>query len=602
MKKVVLSALLCCPFWLSAQTKLSLTDLSDFNLKSKNWSIVGDVTASLTQKNSITAKPGTGVLLCTHENQSEYGEKFDLLTKEEYGDMDLSLDFMLGKGSNSGIYLQGRYEIQLFDSWGVTNPKYYDCGGIYQRRDISKPDGQNQYEGYAPRYNAYKAPGLWNRMEISFQAPRFDASGKKTANAKILFVKLNGLLIHENVELSGPTGGPLEENEVAAGPLRIQGDHGSVAFRNIEINNFNKKPGSVSDLNYKVYYGSHMHDADLSKVKIDAQGKTNEITWEVTSEPNNYVFVISGKYNAPEDGDYTFQTQLGGHSYLKIDGKEVLPNVWMREGSRTVTVPLKKGEHSIEIFNNKRDNWIKPALGFWSSGPGFRSTPHHAVSSVIASKPQDPIIVSATTNTNLRSFMDWKKKENDKNFRVVHAISVGTPEGIHYTYDLDKGAIIQAWKGNFLDTTPMWDDRGDGSSKPLGSITLFDHDLVLNLAGKNTWQADTLGTSYRPLGYDLDENDQPTFNYKIGGQKVTDKIRLAEDKFFTRVIKVENGSALVARVASGEKIEKLETDVYSIDDKKYIIKIVQGAEATILNGKDLVVKPVNNEVKYAIIF
>jgi hypothetical protein len=601
MKKIISCALIFCPFLNWAQTSIPLADLSPFKLESNNWSIVGDVMSSTTEKNTLLSSPGTGVLICKHDSK-EWGTKYDLFTKEEYGDMDLSLEFMLGEGSNSGIYLQSRYEIQLFDSWGVKNPKYYDCGGIYQRRDISKPDGQNQYEGYAPRYNAYKAPGLWNSMEISYQAPRFDAAGKKTSNAKILFVKLNGLLIHENVELSGPTGGPIEENEVAKAPLRIQGDHGSVAFRNIVINNFDRKASTVSDLTYKAYYGSHMHDADLSKVKIDAQGKASDITWEVSKEQNNYVFYINGKYNAPETGDYTFTTQLGGHSYLKIDGKEVLDNRWMRSGDRSVTINLTKGEHTFEIFNNKRDGWIKPALGFWSAGPGFRMTPHHSAGSVIASKPTDPIIVYAKTNTNLRSFMDWKKKPEDANFRAVHAISVGSPENIHYTYDLDKGAIMQAWKGDFLDTTPMWDDRGDGSSRPLGSLTLFNHDLLLNPQGQSAWKLDTTGTGYRPLGYDLDENDLPTFNYSIAGQKVSDKIRIVDGKFLDREVKISNGSNLVARIASGDVVERIAPNLYAVDGKKYFIKLEKGSEAVILNKSELLVRPSDNTVKYAIIF
>lgn len=590
MKKIILCLLWWVP--LAAQSQIPLNDLSAFKVNSNNWRIVGDVSAPLNEKNTLETKPGTGILTCKHDSK-EYGEKFDIFTKDAFGDMDLSLDFMLGVGSNSGIYLQGRYEIQLYDSWGVKNPKYSDIGGIYQRRD---PKTQAQYEGYAPRFNAYKAPGLWNRMEISFQAPRFDAQGKKTANAKFLYVKLNGLLIHENVELSGPTGGPIEENEVAMAALRFQGDHGSVAFRNINITHFNKKPGTVSQLTYKSYYGSHMHDADLSKVKIDAQGKADEITWEVSKDQNNYVFLINGIYTAPEDGEYTFSTQLGGHSYLKIDDKIVQPNVWMRGGDRSVTLPLTKGDHKFEIFNNKRDNWIKPALGFWSSGPGFRQTPHHSAGSVIASKPQDPILVKAETPTILRSFMDW-----DKKFRVVHAVSVGSPEGLHYTYDLDKGAIMQAWKGDFLDATPMWDDRGDGSSRPLGSLTLFNHDLLLNKASATSW-ADTAGTGYRPLGYQLDGNDLPTFLYQIAGSKIEDKIRIIDGKYLDREIKIAPGQELLARVANGSVVEQMDKNLFAIDGKKYLIRIEKGSDATIRNGNELVLKPQNQVIHYSIIF
>jgi hypothetical protein len=100
--------------------------------------------------------------------------------------------------------------------------------------------GMEGYEGYAPRQNASRAPGLWQHLKIFFQAPRFDAAGKKIENAKMLRVELNGVTLHENVELLGPTRGGMENNEVASGPLRIQGDHGAVAFRNIKVTNYDK--------------------------------------------------------------------------------------------------------------------------------------------------------------------------------------------------------------------------------------------------------------------------------------------------------------------------------------------------------------------------
>jgi hypothetical protein len=90
---------------------------------------------------------------------------------------------MMAKGSNSGIYLQGRYEVQLLDSWNVVNVKAGDNGGIYERWNDDKPEGQKGYEGHAPRQNASRAPGLWQHIKISFQAPRFNATGQKTENA-----------------------------------------------------------------------------------------------------------------------------------------------------------------------------------------------------------------------------------------------------------------------------------------------------------------------------------------------------------------------------------------------------------------------------------
>jgi hypothetical protein len=127
---------------------------------------------------------------------------------------------MVPKGSNSGIYLMGEYEIQILDSFGKAKVGPGDLGGIYGSA--------------APLLNAAKKPGEWQKFVIEFQAPKF-ADGKKTTNAKVLKVTLNGQVIHENIEVKGVTGGALTGKESAAGPLMFQGDHGTVALRNLKF-------------------------------------------------------------------------------------------------------------------------------------------------------------------------------------------------------------------------------------------------------------------------------------------------------------------------------------------------------------------------------
>ncbi len=145
----------------------------------------------------------------------------DLFTQERFGDARLELDVMVPRRSNSGIYIMGEYEIQILDSYGRTRMGKGDMGAIY---------------GAAPpRVNACKAPGQWQHFVIEYQAPRFDAQGKKTANARILRVTLNGQVLHENVELKGATPGGVTGHEVPKGPLMFQGNHGPVALRNIRI-------------------------------------------------------------------------------------------------------------------------------------------------------------------------------------------------------------------------------------------------------------------------------------------------------------------------------------------------------------------------------
>ena len=151
----VLLFLMLAGFTGAAQTRelpnstISLQNLDAFRPTADNWQLAGDVYYDLRKAGKGKLQEGTGVLV----NDPSEKSKDNLLTKMEHGDIELELDFMMDKGSNSGIYLQGRYEVQLFDSWGVQNPTAEDCGAIYERWDESRSGDRKGYEGHAPAVN-----------------------------------------------------------------------------------------------------------------------------------------------------------------------------------------------------------------------------------------------------------------------------------------------------------------------------------------------------------------------------------------------------------------------------------------------------------------
>ncbi|MEZ5399700.1 MAG: DUF1080 domain-containing protein [Bryobacteraceae bacterium] len=157
------------------------------------------------------------------------GRTANFVTVATFGDIELYLDFLIPKGSNSGVYLHGLYEIQVFDSYGSTEPmKTSDCGGVYHRWIDNKGVG-----GSAPSRNASRPPGQWQSFQIWFRAPRFDAAGRKAENARFLRVLHNGLSVQNNVELEGPTRAHMNIPEAPENPIMLQGDHGPVAYKNI---------------------------------------------------------------------------------------------------------------------------------------------------------------------------------------------------------------------------------------------------------------------------------------------------------------------------------------------------------------------------------
>lgn len=171
----------------------------------------------------LNAKAGPGDRIVNGPN----GRTADFVTTNKFGDVELYLEFMTAHTSNSGVYIHGLYEVQIFDSYGFQGPLMVgDCAGIYE--------GEGSH-GSPPLVNASLAPGSWQSLHIWFKAPRFDASGKKTANARILRVLLNGMLVQREFELPGPTLGHLSIPEAAQNPLMLQGDHGAIAFRSIYV-------------------------------------------------------------------------------------------------------------------------------------------------------------------------------------------------------------------------------------------------------------------------------------------------------------------------------------------------------------------------------
>jgi hypothetical protein len=157
--------------------------------------------------------------------------KGDIMTKEKFGpDFQLHVEFWLplmkdAKGqarANSGVYLQGRYEIQVLDSYMNETYANGSVGALY---GIIAPDEEAQKK-------AVKPPEQWNTYDITFHAPRVDSDGKVTEKGRVT-VKLNGVTLIDDGKFDKTTGGALNDKLGESGPILLQ-DHGNtVRYRNI---------------------------------------------------------------------------------------------------------------------------------------------------------------------------------------------------------------------------------------------------------------------------------------------------------------------------------------------------------------------------------
>jgi hypothetical protein len=151
----------------------------------------------------------------------------DILTKEKFNNYTMHVEFLLpyrpegrsqGRG-NSGFYQVDHYEVQVLDSFGLEGLDN-ECGGVYTQA--------------APQVNMCLPPLQWQTYDVEFTNAVRDENGAKVKNARMT-LRHNGVVIHDDVEITGPTGGHRSEPEGTPGPIKLQGHGNPLQYRNVWI-------------------------------------------------------------------------------------------------------------------------------------------------------------------------------------------------------------------------------------------------------------------------------------------------------------------------------------------------------------------------------
>lgn len=268
---------------------------------SSGWKLC-DAELDTADRTKLLTKEGNGALVNVGPDPTPF------VSKELFGDCKIHLQFQLPENGNSGVYVMGRYEVQLRDSTGKeANLEMGDCGGIYR--------GEH-WPGRAPDFNAFREAGQWHEMDIEFQPPRFDARGKKTENARFLRVRIDDVLLHENVEVPEPTLGALFADEAPLGPIMIQGDHSQVAIGDVRV--FPKVPKTEPEGWTPLFDGSTLDGWQISDDGnwtvedgvIIGQGKTSHL-FSPRGDYQN--FEVRGRFKISDGGNsgFYFRTTFG---------------------------------------------------------------------------------------------------------------------------------------------------------------------------------------------------------------------------------------------------------------------------------------------------
>jgi hypothetical protein len=397
-----------------------------------------------------------------------------------------------------------------------------------------------------------------------------------------------------------PTGGPITNNEVAMGPLMIQGDHGPVAFRNIKYQLLEETKLSLEDITYTYFAGEIPSLDALNSMKATAEGKLPELSVVTEHPQESFGMILKGSMTVPKSGKYTFRMNYVGSADLQVEGATVQMD---RRGWRDqyFMLDLNKGEYPFTIHYLKNEPWDEPRLGLFDLGSFPR--PLHAYSSFpLESRQAPPIYVEVGNQPRLlRAFIDF---EQDRSRRLTHTIAVGSPGGTHFVYDLKAGNPVCVWRGEFINATPMWNSRGDGSFRPRGAAQyLFTGPAVASLASSDAAFPGTLNEigDFRNKGYRIDPaSNLPIFQYARDTLQLEDMIRPDESgNALLRTLSFQEGVApegYSAKLAEGKSIEQLPNGIYVID-QQYYIEIKSGQTATVrqMGDKQELISPLSGD-------
>jgi len=544
-------------------TPIPLTDLSAFESPAAGWKLTSGLMINPASGSVTPERNGSGVLI------GSAGQT--LKTRVTMQDLRLRFDFMLSPGAQAYVILPGGSRVLLAEGGSVNEPGATTSG----------------YAGLFPIQNATKAAGLWQTLELAYDA----STATEPGTARLNSVTLNGVIVQQGEYL------PLKKPLTQGQSLALEITKGTVAFRNVGYQSLaNRKPLSVGNLSYKLF--SDPWDTK-SPVKVEREAKTATITQELGNGMREFHLIFEGEMQADEAGEYTCTiAQSGTVAQLTVDGKEVLAvGESTSQDTHTGRVMLNKGKHRFTL-RYSRFPWRAPALGLSVSTAGVRPYDLTTLSSLPVPDPKPYISVMPEGRPEMiRSFIHYQ----DEKYKRTHALSVGSPAGWHYTMDLNRGALLQTWRGQFADVTEMWYERGEPQLLETAGLTVpvSGQSSYAVLASPTAAWPDSSDLNYR--GYSLNPQGTPTLRYAFGPAVLTDQIA-AQATGLVRTIAVAEAAVpnLYVLLGAGENITLVEKGLYKIDNRYYVrvdskAKVMQRTSA----GRQELLLPVSGTLSYS---
>ncbi len=380
-------------------------------------------------------------------------ESAHLRTHAYIGDSVVQFEFLLPTGSSAGIFLEGRYRLNLAAE---------GLGALAPQDDPVTADANQS--GIPPLVNATAAAGTWQTFEAKFRAPRFDDARNKTEDALLIEIKINGKIVQANTVARGWSRSSEMKWHDAGGFTTLTVDQGSLALRNfsvrradfdaVKVPEISGQPTNVAKLIDSVKLGEESYRA-FGCVECHAVQRDDA---SVKAGPNFFgLFTLEPRERVVAAGSE-------GHRYtIKADRAYLY---------RSVRTPLD--ELAIAERGPTAGQPYLPVMPPFH--PAVLTDPVvDAIGSYLATlnetANQGPVIrlVKETGAENYNPMNDRLQLLVDQSVRIQRgpmehvsgrAIHVGLPNGINYTFDPRVLAIAQVWQGGFLDMSGEWLNRG----------------------------------------------------------------------------------------------------------------------------------------------
>lgn len=321
---------------------IALSDSADHDRwQGDGWLRADAASVAVDEAGDLAATAGTDALISSGSPRS------DLRTRAELGDFEFKFRFMLDEGADSGMYFMGRYELQLNSDPGA-------CGGIW----ATMP----------PSERVFRGPGEWHALEGRFIAPRFDATGRKVADARFEDVWMDEVLLYDEATVRGPTGGADGEDEVRRGVLRLQANTGIMAITDLRVKPLNPEQPARKVLGTEVLWnggdpleqGWEMAGPGAFVVEDGALKATGGmgLLWYAAEAFEDFELELEWQVEDPSDNSGVFVRfpAAGGDPWVAVNGGYEL-QISDLDGPRHDTGSVYSFQGSLDVPTKPPGEW-----------------------------------------------------------------------------------------------------------------------------------------------------------------------------------------------------------------------------------------------------